>query len=53
MRIPLCQNLFHADVGHYPLYCLTKRHDNDEEDHDVDTINPSLHPSMINQIFNQ
>ena len=23
---------FHADVGHYPLYCLTKRQDNEEED---------------------
>ena len=23
---------FHADAGHYPLYCLTKRHDNEEED---------------------
>ena len=53
MRIPLCQNLFHADVGHYPLYCLTKRHDNEEEDHDIDTINPSMHPRMITQKFNQ
>ena len=24
--------VFHVDAGHYPLYCLTKRHDNEEED---------------------
>ena len=47
------ENIFHVDVGHHPLYCLTKRHDNEKEDHDVDTINPSIHPSMITQNFNQ
>ena len=25
-------NIFYADAGHYPLYCLTKRHYNEEED---------------------
>ena len=24
--------VFHVDACHYPLYCLTKRHDNEEED---------------------
>ena len=23
--------IFHADAGQYPLYCLTKMHDNEEE----------------------
>ena len=26
------ETVFHVDAGHYPLYCLTKRHDNEEED---------------------
>ena len=26
------KTIFHADAGHYPLYRLTKRHDNEEED---------------------
>ena len=26
------ETVFHANAGHYPIYCLTKRHDNDEED---------------------
>ena len=26
------ETVFHADDCHYPLYCLTKRHDNEEED---------------------
>ena len=25
------ETVFHADASHYPLYCLTKRHDNEEE----------------------
>ena len=45
------KTIFHADVSHCPLYCLTKTHDNEEKDHDVDTKNPSMHPSMINQNF--
>ena len=24
--------IFHVDAGHHPLYCLTKMHDNEEED---------------------
>ena len=24
--------IFHADAGHYPVYCLTKRNDNEKED---------------------
>ena len=45
--------VFQANAGHYHLYCLTKRHDNEEEYHDVDTINPSMHPGMITQNFKQ
>ena len=26
------KTIFHADVGQYNLYCLTKKHDNEEED---------------------
>ena len=26
------ETVFHADACHYPLYCLAKRHDNEEED---------------------
>ena len=26
------ETIFHVDACHYPLYCLTKRHDNEEED---------------------
>ena len=26
------KTIFHVDAGHYPLYCLTKRQDNEEED---------------------
>ena len=26
------ETVFHADARHYPLYSLTKRHDNEEED---------------------
>ena len=25
--------VFHADAGHYPVYCLTKRHDNEVENY--------------------
>ena len=25
------KTVFHADAGHYHLYCLTKRNDNEEE----------------------
>ena len=26
------ETIFHVDAGHCPLYCLTKMHDNEEED---------------------
>ena len=26
------ETIYHADASHYPLYCLTQRHDNEEED---------------------
>ena len=26
------KTVFHIDASRYPLYCLTKRHDNEEED---------------------
>ena len=47
------ETIFHVNIGHYALYCLTKINANEEEDHGVDTINPSMHPSMITQNFNQ
>ena len=29
---PYVEIVFHVDASHYPLYCLTKMHDNEEED---------------------
>ena len=26
------KTIFHIDASRYPIYCLTKRHDNEEED---------------------
>ena len=29
---PYVEIVLHVDASHYPLYCLTKGHDNEEED---------------------